>query len=142
MARTYDDGILPISFLADADLSAKQYYCVAAASTAGYVKTGTGASNPYPLGIQQDDDADAVSDAVSVKVFGFTKAVVAACAISGAASPVGVTDMLTCGSDGKLYVSGSDALACAKSYEALSTGSGILNVFFFGAAGGCPGAAS
>jgi hypothetical protein len=54
MAKYHDLNISDTSFLADADLTAKQYYFVMAASTDGYVKLATGASNPTPLGILQN----------------------------------------------------------------------------------------
>ena len=76
MAHTYNDGILPIGFWADQALSSYQYYCVAAASTEEYVKLAGGASNPYPMGITQDNNAASIGQAVAVKVLGYTKAVV------------------------------------------------------------------
>ncbi len=143
MAKTFSDGYLPVSFWADADLSAKQYYCVTAASTVDYVKTAAGGSNPYPLGVLQDDAGDTVGDAVSVKTFGFTKAVVAACDIAGNACAIKFSTVLRCGSSGYLYATGGgDAIAHAQSMDTLTTGSGILNVLFWGAISGCAVAAS
>jgi len=143
MAKTFDDGILPFSLRADADLSAKQYYAVTAASTEGYAKTATGASNPAPIGVQQDDDASAVGDNFSIKPFGFTKAVCAACSVAGAACVIKYGTYLTTGSDGKFYASGGgNAVATARAFDALSTGCAILNVFFWGAVSGCAVAAS
>lgn len=54
MATYHNINLTDAPFLADADLTTKQYYFVTAASTAGYVKLATGASNPTPLGILQN----------------------------------------------------------------------------------------
>lgn len=130
MAKTFDDGIVPVAFLSDADLSGKQYYAVKPASTAGYVKTADGASNPMPIGILQDDNAASVSMAVRVKTQGWTKALVCACDIAGNACIITFGKFLHAGSDGKLYASGSGALYQARSGDAMSTGSGYLNVYW------------
>lgn len=144
MARTFNDGILPISLKADpaAGVNGKQYYVARAASTADYVAVGNGASDPYPLGIIQDDSACNAGEAVPVKCFGWTKAVVAACCLTGPASPITIGDFLTCGSDGKLYAAGASGLSCAKAMEAVASGSAIVNVYFFGGVTGCTAAAS
>lgn len=143
MAKTFSDGILPIGQYADVDMSSYQYHAVTAASTGtDYVGLATGACDPYPLGIQQDDDADAAGLAVSVKTFGFTKAVVHALVEGGAtACDIDAGHRLLSGSDGHLYYS-SCGLANAVAWEALSTGSAILNVFWLGPGGACAYAAS
>ena len=143
MAAPRQDGILPVSFWADAVLSTYQYYAVTAASTEDYVKRATGASNPVPIGILQDKDGEAVGDGVAVKTFGFTKAVVAACDIAGNGCAIKYGTYLTSGSDAKLYATGGgDAPACAQAYEAFTSGSRIIEVFFWGAVSGCAVAAS
>lgn len=139
MTGIFQDNYLPVSFLADADLSAKQYYCVQAASTDGYVKTADGASDGAPIGIQQDDDADAVGETLSVKVFGFSFGVVAACEIGGAACDIDFGHYLVAGSDGKLYYS-SCGLYNARAMEALASGSAIIHVQWLGS--GCAYSAS
>ena len=141
MAKTFMDGILPISQYAAEDLSGKQYYAVRGGSINDYVDLATGASNPAPLGIVQDDDADTVGDAVSLKAFGFTKAVVAACTIGGAACDIDAGHKLQSGSDGKLYYAAC-GLANAIAWETLASGSAILNVFWLGPASVCAYAAS
>jgi hypothetical protein len=139
MAKIFQDDYLPVSLLADADLSAKQYYCVRAASTADYVATANGGSDPGPIGVQQDDDADTVGDSLSVKTFGFTKAVVAACTVAGAACDIDFGHYLVAGSDGKLYYS-SCGLYNARAMEFLASGCAIIHVQWLGS--GCAYAAS
>ena len=142
MAKVFSDGILHVGFWADEDLSAKQYYCVKTASTADYVKTANGASDPGPLGVLQDDNAASVGQEVAVKLFGFTKAVVAACDLAGNTCSVGYNAWLTCGSDGKLYKTGGCALSNARAYGTVTSGSVIMQVFFSGNTAACTGAAS
>jgi len=144
MAKTYQDGIVAVAFKADpaGGVHGKQYYAVRAASTADHVAIANGGSDPYPLGIIQDDSACNRGEAVPVKCFGFSKAVVAACCISGPASPVSIGDFLTAGSDGKLYPAGASGVACARSMDAIASGSAIVNVFFFGGITGCTAATS
>ena len=142
MAKTFSDGYLPIGQYADLDMSSYQYHAVTAGSVADYVKLSTGASDPFPLGIQQDDDANAVGLAVSVKTFGFTKAVVTALMLDGTtACDINIGHRLAAGSDGNLYYA-SCGLANAVACETLSTGSAILNVFWLGPGGACAYAAS
>ena len=50
----YQDLVSDLTLVADVDLTAGQYLFVTVASTAGRVKLGTGASNPYPLGVLQN----------------------------------------------------------------------------------------
>ena len=143
MAWTLQDGAIPVSFWADADLSAKQYYCATAASTDKYVKAATGASNPAPVGVIQDDSADVIGESVGVLVTGFTKAVVAACDVAGNACAVKWGTYLVCGSSGYLYAAaGGNSIANARAFEALSTGCAILNVYFYGNIASCAPAAS
>ncbi len=58
------------SFVANADLSAKQYYCVLTGSVAGECKIGSVASGSI-LGILQNDPTQ--GEAAVVRVFGFSK---------------------------------------------------------------------
>lgn len=139
MAKTFDTGDISVTFRADEDLSAKQYYAVKAASSADYVKTADGGSDPGPFGILQTDDGDTVGDALEVRVFGSTKAVVAACTVGGAACDIDFGHYLVAGSDGKLYYS-SCGLYNARSLEFLASGSAYLNVLWLGS--GCAYSAS
>ena len=142
MSKTFNDGILPIGFWADEALSSYKYYVAAAASTLDYVKRAGGASNPYPMGIIQDDNAASIGQEVAVKMFGYTKAVVDSRDIVGNACPVVSGTLLTCGSESKLMVAGASGQCCARSWGAISTGSAIINVFFFGGVTGSTAAAS
>lgn len=63
-----------VSFLADADLTQKQYYAVMPASTDGNVALANGASNTTPLGILQNSPS--AGQEARVRVLGFSKAVV------------------------------------------------------------------
>jgi hypothetical protein len=133
MANLKEDGIFSVTFRANEDLSAKQYYCAAPASTANYVNVADGASNPTPIGVIQDDNADTVGDAVQVKMWGLTKAVVAACDLVGNACVMAFGHFLVAGSDGKLYAAGSgtDISATARALESVTTEtSAIISVFF------------
>ena len=60
-----------VSFIADADMTTKQYKFVTVASAVGYVKMSTGASNPAPLGILQNSPSQ--NQEARVRVFGFSK---------------------------------------------------------------------
>lgn len=73
MAKYYDVGVSDMTFLADADLTSKQYFFVCAASVAGYVKLATGASDPGPLGALQNSPS--LGQEARVRIFGPTKLV-------------------------------------------------------------------
>ena len=72
MATSHDINLTDAPFIADADLTGKQYYWVTAASTAGYVKLATGASNPTPLGILQNSPS--AGQEARVRLLGPSKA--------------------------------------------------------------------
>jgi hypothetical protein len=138
MTKTFSDGILPVTFAADQDLSDYQYYAAAPASTVDYVKLASAASDPFPVGVIQVDDADTVGDALSVKTFGFTKA-----KVSCAVSPIGYGDFLKVSASGDLVVSGSQTVYNARAFGSLASGCGTINVFWYGAAvSGCAVSAS
>lgn len=65
-------GISPAPFVADEDLTAKQWMLVAAASTAGYVKAANSACDPTPIGVLVNDPS--TGQAAAVVLFGPTKA--------------------------------------------------------------------
>jgi hypothetical protein len=71
MAHYLEIGISDAPFLADTDLTAKQYLFVIPASTAGYVTVGNGASNPTPIGVLQNSPSQ--GQEARVRVLGFTK---------------------------------------------------------------------
>lgn len=139
MAHTFDDGILPVTFYADTDLTSYQYYLAVPASTEGYVKLGNGASVPTPIGVIQDDNASNRGDAVSVKCWGLTKARCAACTTAGEACDIDFGTHLVGGSDGMLYYAGSDPYN-ATAFGFLDSGCGYINVFLHGLSGSGIGA--
>ena len=67
MANWSGDGV-DIPFTACGDLNSAQYRFVEAASAAGRIEQATGGSNPYPLGILQNDPQSL--DAANVRVAG------------------------------------------------------------------------
>lgn len=105
------------TFIADADLSDRIYRFVAAASTAGRVKLATGASNPLPLGVLQNNPK--AGEPAAVRLGGVTLVE------ANAATSISFGDHLTANSVGQaVKASGSPAAAIA--LEGLSSGSGIL----------------
>lgn len=139
---TQDINLLGATFKADTDLSSYQYYIVMAASVDGYVKLCTGASDPTPMGVLQDDVGDIVGDGIEVCMLGPCKAKVAACDVGGEACPIGHWDALVCASGGQLMRAGSNSAVNAYSMQSLSTGSAILNIFYMGPNSSCSVAAS
>ncbi|MHC4592626.1 MAG: hypothetical protein ACYS8L_08035 [Planctomycetota bacterium] len=136
MASVFNDGTIPVSFRTDADLSAKQYYAVRAASTVGYVNTANGASNGGPVGVLQDSDGDTIGDVVGVILEGPTKGVCAACDIAGNACVIKFGTFLRTGSNGQFYARGAaQGQTNARALESLTTGSAILHIYFFQNAG-------
>ena len=134
MATAKNDGILPVPFFADENLASYQYYCAATASTAGYVILATGACEPVPIGVIQDNNASNIGEAVSVKMFGITKANVAACDLADNACPIRPGLRLTTNPSGRLCRAGSDEMAVAMSLGSISTACRVadIEVFFFG----------
>ena len=116
------------TFVADTDLTAKQYYAVTSGSAYGTVKVATGASNPGPIGILQN--APSLNGAAEVVIFGRCKAAVSACDyIGSAASDVDAGHRLQAGPDGLLYYA-SCGLGNAVSHGFIGTGSAVVPVFF------------
>lgn len=60
-----------VSFIADEDMTAKQYKFVVVASAVGYVKMATTAASPTPLGVLQN--APSLNQEARVRMFGFSK---------------------------------------------------------------------
>lgn len=93
MANYQGVGNIFASFVADDDLTAKQYLLVNAASTRDYVKAGTSGSNPLPIGVLQNDPS--AGQGALVAVLGFAKAkcrVMAACDLRMGRYLVGASD--------------------------------------------------
>ena len=134
------DGYLPVSFIADHDLTAKQYYgCYLTASADGYVQLATGSSGPVCFGVIQTDSgsADAV---VEVKVFGFTKV------YANAASAITAGERLSVNSQGIFHSKPTDAIGggsggntVAIALDALASGTGYIGAWFFGGIAPCGG---
>lgn len=72
MANYWDMGMSPVPFVADTDLTAKQFLLVSPASTAGNVGFPTSACNPIPVGILVNDPS--AGQAAAVVIFGPVKA--------------------------------------------------------------------
>ena len=120
----YQDGI-DTSALADANLTTKQYHFVmssgVASGSAERVILGTGASNPAPMGVLQNDPN--TGEEAQVRRLGSTLLVV-----NTAGSTVAYGRYLTCASTGQAepqdYSAGSLAHAYAMNY--LASGSAII----------------
>lgn len=144
MATARNIGLVSAPFYADVALDDYQYYCVRAASTANYAALATGASDPHPLGVVQDNNASARGEAVQVVLFGPCVAKVAACDAADSPSPIKVGDYLQVSSSGTLVRSGSEVVANAMALEAITTACRVANieVFWFGPLAPCVLAAS
>ncbi len=136
MATARNVGLVSAPFYADVALDDYQYYACYAASTAGYVALATGTSDPYPLGVLQDNNASANGQAVQVGMFGPMVAKAAACDAAGNACPITPGDWLAVSSSGTFIRSGSDALAVARAISGISTACSVGNIeiFFLGMA--------
>ena len=78
MSNYYSDGIEPVSFTADVDLTSWQYRLVGSASTGGNVNKwdhlSWGTASPMPIGVLLNDPS--AGQEASVKPFGFAKTVI------------------------------------------------------------------
>lgn len=72
MANYFAIGISPAPFIADEDLTAKQWTLVSAASTSGNVKAAVSACDPTPIGVLVNDPS--AGQEAAVVLFGPTKA--------------------------------------------------------------------
>lgn len=110
-------------FSASGDLNDVQYRFVQAATTSPRVLQATGGSNPYPLGVLQNDPRS--GEAANVCIGGVTWLYVDA-----AASAISYGALINCGSTGlgvpQGATSGSVAFAAQVVGDAVSTGSGVL----------------
>lgn len=131
MASIHEDGVYEVTFKANQDLSAYQYFAVTSASVSGYVKLATGASAPAPIGIIQNDTASNVGDAVRIKTFGHTKARVAAATSAGTACDVDMGDHLLVTASGFLFWGGGGGPYNAIALDFLDSGCSNIEVFFF-----------
>ena len=120
---TYDEAVYD-SFVAAADYSAKQYFCVRAGSVAGDMKLGTGACGPGIIGILQDEPE--AGEAGLVCLLGITKATASGAVVAGTATAIAYGDMLiAAGSDGRLRPNVTASSICnAIALETVSSGGG------------------
>ena len=115
---TYNYGI-DFPFSASGDLTAAQYRFVTQAGTAKRIIRSTGASNPAPTGILQNDPRS--GEEAAVRYIGVSKVVGDA---EGGAIAYG--DWLTSGSTGMAVVNTNGSSVAAMALEALASGSGVL----------------
>lgn len=141
MAISKNIGVISMPMKADLALDDYQYYCVYAASTAGYVGLSTGSSAPHPIGVLQTNAASARGEAVEVGVFGPMIAKVAACGMANEACPIKVGDFLTTGTSGYLMRAGSVGFTTqAMALEPITSSCYVANihVFWYGIPGASP----
>ncbi len=116
---TYGGDAIDDSFIANADLSAKQYYWVKCGSVAGEVALATGGSAPMALGILQNNPKQ--GDAAVVRLLGVSKMAAFGELEEATASPIAHGDPIGTGSLGKgCHMSGCVFHAIA--LEALAIG--------------------
>ena len=126
MANNRDMGIADVTFKADVDLTAKQYYFVQCASTAGNVGVATGTSAPGPIGVLQNSPS--LGQEAAVRVLGYTKLV---CEVDGSGCTVAWRNYVFCASDGQgqgASITGSPVNALVVD-TTLTAGSAIKQVY-------------
>ena len=96
MANYRDIGISDAAFIADVDLTQKQYYFVQCASTQGNVGVATGTCNPIPIGVLQNSPS--LGQEAQVRVLGYTKLV---CEVDGSGCNLAWRNFVYCASDGQ-----------------------------------------
>ncbi len=106
----YSADVIHSTYLANADLTAKQFFCVSCGLVAGEVKAATTASNPGVFGILQNDPT--TGEEALVAHFGVVKAAVYGAINDGTATDIAYGDMLICGSDGRLHVQTTASSIC------------------------------
>jgi hypothetical protein len=116
---TYGGTFVQLPFRADVDFNTHQYKFVCAASTAGYVKVGTGASNPFAFGVVQNDPRP--NEEATVRFGGISKVL----AIGGG---IGYGGWVQCGSTGAAETATAGSAVAGMALEALATGSGYISV--------------
>lgn len=129
MANYRDMGIADVTFIADVDLTQKQYYFVAAASTAGNVGVATGTCNPVPLGVLQNSPS--LGQEAQVRFLGFTKL---SCEVDLSGCNLAWRNFVYCASDGQgqgASVTGSPVNAIYMDTTGLTTGSAMKQVYLF-----------
>lgn len=118
MAFYHASGVDIGTLKADVDMDDYQYRFVTAASTAGYFKLATGASNPAPLGVLQNDPDQ--GEPGLIRAVGVTKVV------ANAVSAIAFGDFLTSNASGQAIPVNASGPAHAIALEALASGSAII----------------
>ncbi len=110
----YNWGI-DLPFSASGDLSAKQYYFMKLATTAGRVLTANGASNPIAIGVLQNDPAS--GQEAQVRILGSTQVYVSS------STAIAYGDWVMCASDGGAeYMIGGASSVQGIALEAVAAG--------------------
>lgn len=138
MARHFNDGIVPVSYTADEDLTTWQYKPVQLTASGGNtVEKCISASQPTPIGILQNDPS--AGQEASVKCIGFTKA---HCQINSTCYLYpGNLLMVACDQGGLMPVGVSGCAVVGRWVDELQTASGshVGNVLFYGLASDASG---
>lgn len=128
MAAYRDLGIADVTFVADVDLTQKQYYFVQAASTQGNVGVATGTCNPIPIGVLQNSPS--LGQEAQVRMVGITKLV---CIVDGNGSNLAWRNFVYCGSSGQGQ--GASITGCPVNAffldSGFSSGSAVKQVYLF-----------
>ena len=112
---------LDLPFSASGDLGDYQYLFVKAASGKMRVDAATGASDPVPIGVLQNDPYS--EGAAVVRVAGVTKVSVSS------STAISVGQLLMCGSDAKAELVNSDASGYSGiSLEDIGAGTGYVSM--------------
>lgn len=96
MANYRDIGIADATFIADADLTQRQYHFVMCSSTVGNVQLATGTCNPMPIGVLQNSPS--LGQEATVRVLGYTKLV---CEVDPSGCNLVWRQYVYCASDGQ-----------------------------------------
>jgi len=128
MSTYHDINLTDAPFIADTDLTAKQYFFVTAASTANYVKLATGASNPAVLGILQNSPS--AGQEARVRLLGPSKV-----SAANAACNIRLGQFVIAGSGGQAEVDGNSTCSptCGRWLSAnVTSGSVFGEMMFYG----------
>ena len=117
MGANYNVGI-DLPFSASGDANTWQYNFVTQATTAKRFQICTGASNPFPLGVLQNDPQS--ENIGSVRVFGSTLV-----KMDAAGTAIGYGDFLACGSTGMAVITTGSVIQ-GISLTVVSSGASII----------------
>lgn len=116
----YNQGLNTITLSACGDASTWQNHFVKLAGGTDNFNIATGASNPAPIGILQDDPESGNRGSIAVPNGGRVKVRADATSVA-----IGVGDWLTAGSDGQAIV-GSGCAVYGQALKAVASGASIL----------------